>query len=219
VYKFQTNTTNSTSPEIPVVHSANEWEMYKKILSMSAQQNVGGLNKAENASSTITLKDLKASTTSPHSQSPSTTIHQIVANNDNSSDVDINDENAPSNFENSIVITNHNDKVLYENPYDRQTSIHILPTNAHPPHYQHHHHHHHSTASHVAAAIAKLDNDMETDFDLQHAYPTSLHKSIHHATTISSTSTHYRADMIVDENLENKQQNFVHEEDDVWRPW
>lgn len=54
---------------------------------------------------------------------------------------------------------------------------------------------------------------METDdYSSVQTYPTS--KSIHHTTT-----AHYR-DMMVDENLENKQQNFVvNEEDDVWRPW
>ncbi|KAL7043938.1 hypothetical protein ACKWTF_001711 [Chironomus riparius] len=214
------NSNNSTSPDIPVVHTPNEWEMYKKILSMSTTQaTAGGLNKVENANSTITLKDLKAS-------SPILTIHQslIVNSNSNhsSSDLDVNDENAPSNFSVENV-TNNSDKVIYESPYERPlTSIHISPPAIHP------HHHHNSNLTHVAASppllqttaitnAIKIEGEMETDYALQHTYPT-VHKSIHHTITTTSTTTHYR-DIMVDENLENKQQNSVNEEDDVWRPW
>lgn len=185
----------------------------------TTQATAGGLNKVENASSTITLKDLKAS-------SPILAIHQsLMANNNNSnsnhsgSDVDVNDENAPSNFPVENV-TNNSDKVIYESPYERPlTSIHISPPATHhnsnlahviPP-----------TAASIATNVAKIEGEMETDYTLhalQHTYPT-VHKSIHHTiTTTASTTTHYR-DIMVDENLENKQQNSVNEEDDVWRPW
>lgn len=204
----------------------------------TTQATAGGLNKVENANSTITLKDLKAS-----SPSPILTIHQslLVNNNSNSnhssSDVDVNDENAPSNFpvEN---ITNNSDKVIYDSgPYERPlTSIHISPPASHTHHLHSHHHHHHlhnSNLTHVVtppqpaviapvattiANITKIEGEMETDYALQHTYPT-VHKSIHHTiTTTASTTTHYR-DIMADENLENKQQNSVNEEDDVWRPW
>lgn len=191
----------------------------------TTQATAGGLNKVENANSTITLKDLKAS-------SPILTIHQslIVNSNSNhsSSDVDVNDENAPSNFPVENV-TNNSDKVIYESPYERPlTSIHISPPATHPHHlHSHHHHHHNSNLTHVATPpppptkiitnAIKIEGEMETDYALQHTYPT-VHKSIHHTITTTSTTTHYR-DIMVDENLENKQQNSVNEEDDVWRPW
>lgn len=170
--------------------------MYKKILSLNSQAS-GGFNKAENATSTITLKDLK--TPSPISSANNVHHHQLHANEKHQTDTDVNDENAPCNFamiETNVV--NSSDKVICENSYEgplalstqalSPSSQHVSPTSP-PPH-------------------SKIEID---DYSSEHTYPT--HKSIHHTTT-----THYR-DMTADENLENKQQNFVNEEDDVWRPW
>lgn len=186
--------------------------MYKKILSMNSQASSttgGGLNKAENATSTITLKDLKT----PLSSSPNAHHHhpqqhhrndtgEEVDNDDD--DVDVNDENAPSNFAIENAVVNGSDKVVYENSYERplvptaQTSP--LPT------------HHVSTTPPTpppSVAAAKMETD--DYYAAEHTYPT--HKSIHHMAT-----SHYR-DVMHDENLENKQQNFVNDEEDVWRPW
>lgn len=186
----------------------------------TTQATAGGLNKVENANSTITLKDLKA--TSP---SPILSIHpSLLANNNSSnsnhssSDVDVNDENAPSNFPVENV-TNNSDKVIYDGPYERPlTSIHLSSPSTHHLHSQHHHN---GNLTHVVAptlTTTKIEGEMETDYALQHTYPT-VHKSIHHTTTTTTTTaTHYRG-IMVDENLENKQQNSVNEEDDVWRPW
>lgn len=94
----------------------------------------------------------------------------------------VNDENAPSNFETEAVAKGC-DEVVCENSFDRplaaiQTSSpsrHVPSTSPPPP-------------------LSK----METDEILENnAFPT--HKSIHHI------ATHY--DRMVDENLENKQQN------------
>jgi hypothetical protein len=187
--------------------------MYKKILSLNTTTSNGtggggGLNKAENVTSTITLKDLKQAAVIAAAASDSRSNHS-------SSDVDVNDENAPSNFES---VTSNGDKVIYESPYERPlTGIHTSPTQT--SHIQHHHH-----LSHVATP-PKIEGEIETDYapqQQQQTYPTA-HKSIHHTTpplttTSASTTQHYR-DMMVDENLENKQQNFVNDEEDVWRPW
>lgn len=169
--------------------------MYKKILSINNPQATGGLNKAENATSTITLKDLK--TPSPmssvdvhhHQQQqhlPTNTIERVDA-------ADANDENAPSNFAIESAV-NSSDKAICERPLassiQTSPSHHVSPTTPPPP------------------PPSKMETD---DYALEHTYPT--HKSIHH-----STAAHYR-DMMVDEDLENKHQNFVNEEDDVWRPW
>jgi hypothetical protein len=171
--------------------------MYKKILSLNTSPNGGGvLNKSENVTSTITLKDLKAAAVIAASASPP------------SSDVDVNDENAPSNFESVTNNNNSSDKVIYEGPYERPlAAIHASPTQT--SHIQHHHH-----LSHVAAA-PKIEGEMETDYGPEQQQ--QQHKSIHH-TPSPPTTQHYR-DMMADENLENRQQNFVNEEEDVWRPW
>jgi hypothetical protein len=176
--------------------------MYKKILSLNTttSNGTGGLNKAESVTSTITLKDLKQAAVIAAAASDSRSNHS-------SSDVDVNDENAPSNFES---VTNNGDKVIYDSPYERPlAAVHTSPTQT--SHIQHHH------LSHVATA--KIEGEIETDYALQHTYPT-VQKSIHHTTSPTPTSAtqHYR-DMMVDENLENKQQNFVNDEEDVWRPW
>lgn len=171
--------------------------MYKKILSLNTTTSLSsgdvGSNKPEN-SGTITLKNLKAAAIIAASNSPS------------GSDVDVNDENTPSNFESA----NNSDKVIYETgTYERPltASIHTSPTHT-AAHIQHHHHH----LSHVATP--KIEGEMETDYGPQHTAG-FVHKSIHHTTTSSSSS----CDIMADENLENKQQNFVNEEEDVWRPW
>lgn len=172
--------------------------MYKKILSLNSQAS-GGLNKAENATSTITLKDLKtpspilsANNVHHHHQH-----HQANANEKLQTDTDVNDENAPCNFalmETNVV--NSSDKVICEDLYERPLA---LFTQALSP------------SSHHVSLSSPPPPKMEIDdYTSEHTYPT--HKSIHH------TTTHYH-DMMVDENLENKQQNFVNEEDDVWRPW
>lgn len=168
--------------------------MYKKILNINSQAS-GGLNKAENATSTITLKDLKT----PSPLSSANSVHQRPQSTELLSDAaaDVNDESAPSNFAIESVV-NSSDKVIYEASYDRPLAS-SIPT---------------SPSHHVSSPTPPTPpSKMETndDYSSEHTYPT--HKSIHH-----TTSTHYR-DMMVDENLENKQQNFVNEEDDVWRPW
>jgi hypothetical protein len=211
---LQFQTTIPPSADIPIhsassaaVTSATEWEMYKKILNLNSSQasgGGGGLNKAENATSTITLKDLK--TPSPlssansvhHHQSQTNAIETVVdvATTNATASPDVNDENAPSNFtiENAV---NSSDKVIYETPYERplassipaSSPTHHVSTLTPPPPQQ------------PMPPTSKMETD---DY--------STHKSIHH----TMTTTHY--DMMVDENLENKQQNFVDEED-VWRPW
>lgn len=135
--------------------------MYKKILNINSQA-AGGLNKAENATSTMTLQDLK--TPSPMSSG------------------NVNDENAPSNFEADAVAN----EVICEDSFDRplaaiRTSS---PSERHVP-----------SRSPSPPPLSK----METDEILENnTFPT--HKSIHHI------ATHYD-DRMVDENLENKQQN------------
>jgi hypothetical protein len=164
--------------------------MYKKILSVNSQAS-GGLNKAENATSTITLKDLKTPLSSPPD-----TEQQQTNTNEKLLEADVNDENAPSNFTIESAVNGEN-KGIYENSYERPLASAIQTS---------------SPSNHVSTASPLPPSKMETDECLsEHTYPT--HKSIHHAAT-----THYR-DMMVDENLENKQQNFVNDEDDVWRPW
>ena len=166
--------------------------MYKKILSVNSQAS-GGLNKAENATSTITLKDLKTPLSSP-----SDTVEQQqqqTNTNEKLLEADINDENAPSNFTIESVVNVEN-KGIYENSYELPLATSIQTSS--------------SPSNHVPSSSPLPPSKMETDDYLsEHTYPT--HKSIHHV------ATHYR-DM-VDENLENKQQNFVNDEDDVWRPW
>lgn len=71
--------------------------MYKKILNINSQA-AGGLNKAENATSTITLQDLKTPSTMPSGN--------------------VNDENAPSNLETDAV-ANCCDEVICDNSFDR----------------------------------------------------------------------------------------------------
>lgn len=170
--------------------------MYKKILSVNSQAS-GGLNKAENANSTITLKDLKTPLSSP----PNTVVERLQQQQQTNADeklleADVNDENAPSNFTIENVV-NGSDKVIYENSYERPLASSIQTS---------------SPSNHVSSLSPSPPSKMETDDYLsEHTFPT--HKSIHHTAT-----THYR-DMMVDENLENKQQNFVNDEDDVWRPW
>jgi hypothetical protein len=171
--------------------------MYKKILSVNSQAS-GGLNKAENATSTATLKDLKTPLSSPdtvvlhHEQQ----LPLQTNTNEKLLEADVNDENAPSNFTIENVV-NGSDKVICENSYERPLASSIQTS---------------SPSNHVSSSSPPPPSKMETDDYLsEHTYPT--HKSIHHTAT-----THYR-DMMVDENLENKQQNFVNEEDDVWRPW
>ena len=167
--------------------------MYKKILSINSQAS-GGLNKAESATSTITLKDLKNPTpnllTNVHhhqQQQQTNTTEQLEA--------DVNDENAPSNFTIESVVKS-SDKVICENSYERPLASSIQAL---------------SPSRHVLLSSPPLPSKMGIDDgSSEHTYP--IHKSIHH------TTTHYR-DMMADENLENKQQNFVNEEDDVWRPW
>lgn len=166
--------------------------MYKKILSVNSQAS-GGLNKAENATSTITLKDLKTPLSSPSEQQHQ---EQLTNTNEKLVENDVNDENAPSNFTIENVV-NGSDKVIYENSYERPLASSIQAS---------------SPSNHVSTPSPPLPSKMETDDYLsEQTYPT--HKSIHHTAT-----THYR-DMMADENLENKQQNFVNDEDDVWRPW
>lgn len=162
--------------------------MYKKILSINGSQATsGGLNKAENISSTITLKDLK--TPSPMSSANSVHHHQQP-----SDEVEASDE---SNFtiENAV---NSSDKVICDEQRPLATSI---PSSSPPNHVP------------LSPAPPSPPSKMETDdYSSVQTYPT--HKSIHH------TATAHYCDMMVDENLENKQQNFVvNEEDDVWRPW
>jgi hypothetical protein len=203
---------------MPVVQAtttatATEWEMYKKILSMNSQASTTamGLNKAENgACSTITLKDFKTPTHSPSSSS----ILQTE-----------NDENAPSNFpleSGNASATNGSDKVIYEyesGPYERSlaSTIHtsstsppapLPPSLLHPP-LQH--------SPSPALKIIENEDYVASEHQQHSLYAgySTTHKSIHHMTTAVA---HYR-DIMVDENLENKQQNFVNEEDDVWRPW
>lgn len=169
--------------------------MYKKILSVNSQAS-GGLNKAENATSTITLKDLKTPLSSP----PDTVEQQQQQTNTNETllEADVNDENAPSNFaiENAV---NGENKGIYENSYERPLASSIQTSS--------------SPSNHVSSAspLPLPPSKEPDDYLSEHTYPT--HKSIHHTAT-----THYR-DMMVDENLENKQQNFVNDEEDVWRPW
>lgn len=112
---------------------------------------------------------------------------------------DANDENAPSNFAIESTV-NSSDKAICERPL--ASSIQTSPS----------HHVSPTTPPMPPAPPSKMETD-DDDYALEHTYPT--HKSIHH-----STAAHYR-DMMVDEDLENKQQNsnFVNEEDDVWRPW
>lgn len=173
--------------------------MYKKILSINSQAS-GGLNKAESATSTITLKDL----TSPSPTSPANNVHhhhheqQQLANANEKPDADVNDENAPSNFAIENVV-NSSDKVIYETSFERPLAS-SIPASSPSRHV--------TLSSPPPPPPSKMETD---DYSSERTYPT--HKSIHHTTT-----THYR-DMMVDENLENKQQNFVNEEDDVWRPW
>jgi hypothetical protein len=184
--------------------------MYKKILSINSQAAAsasgGGLNKAENATSTITLKDLK--TPSPvttannvHHHQPQQTnarAESPVVDDDDDADVNVNvnDENAPSNFTIESAV-NSSDKVICENTYELPLASSIQTS---------------SPSHHVSSSSPTPPSKMEPgDYSSEHTYPT--HKSIHHTTT-----SHYR-DMMADENLENKQQNFVNEEDDVWRPW
>lgn len=180
--------------------------MYKKILSINSQAS-GGLNKAENATSTITLKDLK--TPSPisstnnvhhHQQQQQQELLQTNATIEGKPDVDVvNDENAPSNFTIENVV-NSSDKVICENSYERPLASSIQTSS--PPS-------HHVSSPSPPLPPSKMEiDDCSSD---QHTF--ASHKSIHH-----TTATHYR-DMMADENLENKQQNFVNEEDDVWRPW
>lgn len=190
--QFQTTNPPPTATDIPV-HNATEWEMYKKILSLNSQAS-GGSNKAENATSTMTLKDLKT----PSPLSSANSVHHLPEQQTNTTeekqpDAVVNDENAPSNFAIENVV-NGDDKVVYETAYERRPLASSIPTSS-PTH-------------HVSATSPPPPSKMETD---EPTYPT--HKSIHHMST-----THYR-DMMVDENLENKQQNFVNEDDDVWRPW
>lgn len=172
--------------------------MYKKILSINSQAS-GGLNKAENATSTITLKDLKtptpiSSTNNVHhhqqqqQHQPTNTIERLES--------DVNDENAPSNFTIESVVKS-SDKVICENSYERPLASSIQTS---------------SPSRHVLLSSPQPPSKMGIDDgSSEHTHP--IHKSIHHTTT-----THYR-DIMADENLENKQQNFVNEEDDVWRPW
>jgi hypothetical protein len=178
--------------------------MYKKILGMNAVQTTNttslGLNKAENATSTA----LKPSPTASPVTVPS--IHH--GSNSNSSELDVNDENAPSNFH-SAVESNGNDKVIYESPYERPlTSIHTSQQYLHP---------HRVSPSHLSPPT-KMQSDEDYALALQQ---TQLHhtipalKSIHQM----ATTTHYIA---VDENPENKHGNFVNvngEEEEPWRPW
>lgn len=196
------NTTNPPPTEIPV-HSATDWEMYKKILSINSQAS-GGLNKAENATSTVTLKDLKTPLSSPHAP-PSQHHHHLQQTNTNErlleSD-ETNDENAPSNFAIENVVVNGSDKVIYENSYEHQPLASSIQTSS-PTH-----HVPSSSPEQQTLPSSKIEVD---DYSSEHTYPT--HKSIHHTAT-----THYH-DMMLDENLENKQQNFVNDEEDVWRPW
>lgn len=167
--------------------------MYKKILSINGSQATsGGLNKAENVSSTITLKDLK--TPSPMSSANSVHHHQQQP----SDEVEASDE---SNFTIESAV-NSSDKVICEQR-PLATSIpssspsNNVPLSPTPP------------PTLPLPPPSKMEID---DYSSVQTYPT--HKSIHHTATV-----HYR-DMMVDENLENKQQNFVvNEEDDVWRPW
>lgn len=170
--------------------------MYKKILSVNSQAS-GGLNKAENATSTITLKDLKTPLSSP-SDTVEQQQQQQTNTNEKLLEADVNDENAPSNFTIESVVNGEN-KSIYENSYERPLASTIQTSSSSSP------------SNHVSSA-SPPPSKMETDEYLsEHTYPTL--KSIHHTAT-----THYR-DMMVDENLENKQQNFVNDEDDVWRPW
>lgn len=173
-------------------------------------QVASGLNKAENPT-------ISSSTSSPITATPASIHHS-----NNSSDLDINDENAPSNFHQTTAIENNgSDKVIYESPYERLPSI------------QHHHHHQHNTPSptHLSQPLTKMecDEDYATASALEHLHhhntPFAVHKSIHHM----SSATHYCEMTIDDENLENKQQNFAvnpnadevmcADEEEPWRPW
>jgi hypothetical protein len=196
--------------------------MYKKLLSINAAQATG-LNKAEN----VTISN----STSPVTVMPAASIHHHGSNSsNNSSDVDVNDENAPSNFHStttsSVVAIENNgsDKVIYESPYERPLmSIHTSQQHSH------HHHHHTTSPSHLSSALTKMecDEDYATTASsaLQHLHhhhhtPYPVHKSIHHM----ASAAHYREMAIDDdENLENRQQNFVKangdEEEEPWRPW
>lgn len=166
--------------------------MYKKILSINSQAS-GGLNKAENATSTMTLKDLKIPSPLP-SASNVHHHHQQQQQQQSTStierySVDVSDESAPSNFATEAKHANGSDIAICERPLatpDLATSHHV-PTSLSPP-----------------PPLLKIESD---ESSLEHnTFPT--HKSINHHTNC-----------LVDENLENKQQNFVSEEDDVWRPW
>lgn len=169
-----------------------------------------GLNKAENPT-------ISSSTSSPITATPASIHH--ASNSNNSSDLDINDENAPSNFHQTTAIENNgSDKVIYESPYERLPSI---------PIQQHHHHQHHTPSpTHLSQPLTKMecDEDYATASALEHLHhhntPFAVHKSIHHM----SSATHYREMMTIDdENLENKQQNFAvnpnGDEEEPWRPW
>lgn len=169
--------------------------MYKKILSINSQAS-GGLNKAENATSTVTLKDLKNPTPITSANNAHHQHEQQHTNINERLEADVNDENAPSNFTIESVAKS-SDKVICENSYERPLASSIQTS---------------SPSRHVSLSSPPPPSKMGIDdISPEHTYPT--HKSIHHTTT-----THYR-DMMADENLENKQQNFVNEEDDVWRPW
>lgn len=218
----QTSTTATlTPPEIPAIHSASEWEMYKKLINMNpsntttlAAITTAGLNKAENGSSTSS----PPVTTTPAPMS----IHH--ASNSNSCDLDINDENAPSNFhqQTTSIENNGSDKVIYESPYERPLMSSIHSSQQQQQQQPHHHHHHTSSPSHLSPPLTKMecDEDYATASALQHLHhhnmPYTVHKSIHHM-------AHYREMTIDDENLENKQQNFAvranGDEEEPWRPW
>lgn len=206
-------TTIPIPPEIPAIHSASEWEMYKKLINMNPSTTTtilvaSGLNKAENPT-------LSSSTSSPITATPASIHH--ASNSNNSSDLDINDENAPSNFHQTTAIENNgSDKVIYESPYERP----LMPS------IQHHHHHHTPSPTHLSQPLTKMECDEEdyaTASALEHLHhhntPYAVHKSIHHM----SSATHYRELTIDDENLENKQQNFAVnpnvDEEEPWRPW
>jgi hypothetical protein len=172
--------------------------MYKKIRSVNGNSNGsqasgGGLNKAE---STITLKDLTA--TSPTSSSNGAHHHQPQQPTSATSESTVNgDESAPSNFTIESAV-NGSDKVICEQPYEPVRPLAASIQTSSPSH--------HVPSPSPASPPSKLE-PLEVE-STEHTY-----KSIHHTAT-----GHYR-DMMVDENLENKQQNFVNEEDDVWRPW
>lgn len=174
---------------------------------MNTAAQATGLNKAEN----VTISN----STSPVTVTPAASIHH-GSNSNNSSDVDVNDENAPSNFHSTTaqaavaIENNGSDKVIYESPYERPLmSIH--------------------TSQQSALTKMDCDEDYATTASsaLQHLHhhhhhtPYPVHKSIHHM----ASAAHYREMTIDDENLENRQQNFVKangggdEEEEPWRPW